>query len=124
MIEGTINYDKITQFSEVAPSVNNDNYTMIKFRNICPINENDEINLSKNEKSENEFEQEINEIRLDTINNIINLNESKDEENKDKDNNDVNISACNDKFKSKNSKVINDNFKRCKSTDFKSKYEI
>ena len=52
MIEGTINYDKITQFSEVAPSVNNDNYTMTKFRNICPINENDEINLSKNEKSE------------------------------------------------------------------------
>jgi hypothetical protein len=124
MIEGTINYDKITQFSEIAPSVNDDNCAMIKFRNICPINENDEMNLSMNEKSENEFEQEINDIRLDTVNDIINSNTSKDDQNIDKDNNDVNVSEKKSNYQSKNSKNIDEKFKRCNSTDFKNKYEI
>jgi hypothetical protein len=97
---------------------------MIKFRNICPINENDEMNLSMNEKSENEFEQEINDIRLDTVNDIINSNTSKDDQNIDKDNNDVNVSEKKSNYQSKNSKNIDEKFKRCNSTDFKNKYEI
>ena len=129
MIEGVINYDKITQFSEIAPSVNDDNYEMIKFRNICPINENDEINLSMNEKNENEFEQEINDIRLDTVNDIINSDNNKDDDIKnnyikDNNDNDVNFTENNCDCQSKNSKVIDDKFKRHNSVDFKTKYEI
>jgi hypothetical protein len=123
MIEGNINYDTMTKFSEIATSVLQENYTSIKFKNVIkPIYKSDNcINDNKNFFEHKEFEIDCENIKIDS--------DGDDEDNKiHRNNNNLTL----DFFKVKNM-IFNDynddnckiyHLKRGKSYELNNSYEI
>ncbi len=121
MIEGSINFDTMTRFSEIAPSVIEDNVPMIRFKNIRPINENDEIDFGDENSEVEHKEYEINceNIRLDTEKNSSEKKEIKEKKLNNEIHN-INIFKLDDEpIKSEGVKL-----KRNNSANFNYKFEI
>ena len=121
MIEGSINFDTMTRFSEIAPSVIEDNVPMVRFKNIRPINENDEIDFGDENSEIEHKEYEINceNIRLETEKNSPEKKEVKEK----KLNNEIhNINV----FKLDDESIKSEGFKlkRNNSANFNYKFEI
>ena len=121
MIEGSINFDTMTRFSEIAPSVIEDNVPMIRFKNIRPINENDEIDFGDENSEVEHKEYEINceNIRLDTEKNSSEKKEVKEKKLNNEIHN-INVFKLDDEsIKSEGIKL-----KRNNSANFNYKFEI
>ncbi len=121
MIEGSINFDTMTRFSEIAPSVIEDNVPMIRFKNIRPINENDEIDFGDENSEVEHKEYEINceNIRLDTEKNSSEKKEIKEKKLNNEIHN-INVFKLDDEpIKSEGVKL-----KRNNSANFNYKFEI
>ena len=121
MIEGSINFDTMTRFSEIAPSVIEDNIPMIRFKNIRPINENDEIDFGDENSEVEHKEYEINceNIRLETEKNSSEKKEGKEKKLNNEIHN-INVFKLDDEpIKSEGIKL-----KRNNSANFNYKFEI
>ena len=121
MIEGSINFDTMTRFSEIAPSVIEDNVPMIRFKNIRPINENDEIDFGDENSEIEHKEYEINceNIRLETEKNSPEKKEVKEKKLNNEIHN-INVFKLDDEpIKSEGVKL-----KRNNSANFNYKFEI
>ena len=121
MIEGSINFDTMTRFSEIAPSVIEDNVPMVRFKNIRPINENDEIDFGDENSEIEHKEYEINceNIRLETEKNSPEKKEVKEKKLNNEIHN-INIFKLDDEpIKSEGVKL-----KRNNSANFNYKFEI
>ena len=121
MIEGSINFDTMTRFSEIAPSVIEDNVPMVRFKNIRPINENDEIDFGDENSEIEHKEYEINceNIRLETEKNSPEKKEVKEKKLNNEIHN-INVFKLDDEsIKSEGIKL-----KRNNSANFNYKFEI
>ena len=121
MIENSINFDTMTRFSEIAPSVIEDNIPMIRFKNIRPINENDEIDFGDENSEVEHKEYEINceNIRLETEKNSSEKKEGKEKKLNNEIHN-INVFKLDDEpIKSEGIKL-----KRNNSANFNYKFEI
>ena len=124
MIEGNINYEKMTKFSEIPSSAFQENYSFIKFKNVIkPIYKSDNILIENKHLYEHkEFEIDYENIKLDSDNEDNNSN--RDNKKLTLDFYKVNDNIFNNHNDDKDDNCNLYNVKRGNSYELKNSYEI